>query len=362
MKAVIIAGGLGTRLRPLTYNVPKPIVPVANRPFILHQIELLKQHGIKEIILSLHYLMGEIKAALGDGRKYGVKLYYSHETHPLGTAGAVKNAEKYFDNDPLLIFNGDILTDINLTQVIAFHKKNKARATLTLTRVADPTAYGLIITDKHGIVKSFVEKPSWEQVANFAKIGSADTINAGIYIIDPKVFRSVPAETEYSFERQLFPGLLAKGELVCGYVSDRYWIDIGKPAQYRQAHEAILRNEVAVRVYGARQDNRYWIGDHVRIAKSARLVGPSLIGQRVAIGEECRIKDYTVLGDRVQVGNETVIANTIIWERTRVGSHVSLEGCIVGYGCLIEDNVTIGQGVVLADGSVVKRGSLLCSK
>jgi NDP-sugar pyrophosphorylase family protein len=362
VKAVIIAGGLGTRLRPLTYNIPKPIVPVGNRPFILHQIELLKQHGITEIILNLHYLMDEIKAVLGDGRKYGVKLYYSLEKHPLGTAGAVKNAEEFFDDEPLLVFNGDVLTDINLTQVIAFHKKNKARATLTLTRVEDPTAYGLIVTDKHGVVTQFIEKPSWEQVANVKKHGTADTINAGIYVLDPKVFRGVPADTEYSFERQLFPGLLAKGELVCGYVSDRYWIDIGKPEQYRQAHEAILRNEVAVRVHGARIDNRYWIGDHVKIAKSARMIGPSIIGQKAVIGDDSRIKDYSVLGDGVQVGKNCTLAGAIIWEGTRVGNEVNLEDCIIGYDCVIEDNVAIGQGVVIADRSVIKKGSMLCSK
>jgi NDP-sugar pyrophosphorylase family protein len=362
VKAVIIAGGLGTRLRPLTYNIPKPIVPVANRPFILHQIELLKQHGITEIILSLHYLMDEIKAVLGDGRKFGVKLYYSQEKQPLGTAGAVKNAEEFFDDDLLVVFNGDVLTDINLTQVIAFHRKNKARATLTLTRVDDPTAYGLIVTDKHGLVTQFVEKPSWEQVASLKKLGSADTINAGLYVLDPKVFRNIPAGTEYSFERQLFPGLLAKGELVFGYVSDRYWIDIGKPHQYRYAHEAILRNEVAVRVHGARVDNRYWLGDHVKIAKSAKLLGPSIIGQKVSIGDESRIRDYTVLGDGVQVGKESNLANSIVWERTKIGSHVNLEGCIIGYDCVIEDHATVGPGVVLADRSIVKKGSVLCSK
>jgi NDP-sugar pyrophosphorylase family protein len=362
VKAVIIAGGLGTRLRPLTYNVPKPIVPVANRPFMLHQIELLKQHGITEIILSLHYLMDEIKAALGDGRKYGVKLYYSQEKQPLGTAGAVKNAEEHFGDELLLIFNGDVLTDINLTQVVAFHKKSKARATLTLTRVDDPTAYGLIVTDKHGVVSQFIEKPSWEQVANIKKIGTADTINAGLYVLDSKVFRSVPAGTEYSFERQLFPGLLAKGELVCGYVSDRYWIDIGKPEQYRQAHEAILRNEVAVRVHGDRIDNRYWVGEHAKIAKSAKLIGPSLVGQKAIIGDDSRIKDYSVLGDGVQVGKNSDLAGAIVWKGTRIGSEVKMDKCIIGYDCVIEDNVTIGQGVVLADRTVVRRGSILCSK
>jgi len=362
MKAVIIAGGLGTRLRPLTYNIPKPIVPVANRPFVLHQIDLLRQHGIKEIILNLHYLSDSIKKVLDDGKKLGVKIRYSIEEHPLGTAGAVKNAEEYFDDEPLLIFNGDVLTDINLTQIIEFHQKNKARATLTLTRVDDPTAYGLILTNRESVVTHFIEKPSWEQLANLSALGPADTINAGIYVLDPKVFRGVPAGVEYSFERQLFPGLLEKGELICGYVSDRYWIDIGKPSQYRQAHEAILRNEVAVKIFGTRVDGRIWIGDHAKIDKTAKLIGPAIIGKGTGIGADTRIKDYSVLGEGVSVGRECSLSHAIVWEGTKIGNHVKLEGCIIGFNCVIEDYASIGDGVVLADNSVVRKGSVICSK
>lgn len=362
MKAVIIAGGLGTRLRPLTYNTPKPIVPVANRPFVLLQIELLRQHGIREIILNLHYLSDEIKKVLGDGSQSGVKIFYSIEEHPLGTAGAVKNAEEFFDREPLVVFNGDALTDINISQIIEYHKKKKARATLTLTRVKDPTHYGVIITDAEGRALQFVEKPSWEQVANLSTDGPANAINAGIYILDPAIFKAVPKGVNYSFERQLFPSLLEQGEPVYGYVSDRYWIDIGKPSQYRQVHEAILRNEVAVKIYGARTDGRIWIGDNSKIDKSVKLLGPAIIGHGVSIAAETKIQDYTVLGDSTWIGRESILSRTIVWERTRIGSHVNLNGCIVGFDCVIEDNVTIGDGVVLADHSLVKRGSLLCSK
>ncbi|MFA4844079.1 MAG: NDP-sugar synthase [Candidatus Margulisiibacteriota bacterium] len=360
MKAVIIAGGLGTRLRPLTNNTAKPIVPVANRPFVLHQIDLLRQHGITEIVLNLHYLMDKIKAILGDGRKYGVKIYYSIEERPLGTAGAVKNAEEFFDDEPLLVFNGDVLTDINLTQVIDAHKKSGARATLTLTRVEDPTAYGVIITNNQGVVTHFIEKPSWEHLANLKSVGRTDTINAGIYVLDPKVFRHVPAGVEHSFERQLFPALIEKGELVCGFISDCYWIDIGKPVQYRQAHEAILRGEVAVKLFGDRVDNRVWIAEKTKIDPSAKLGGPAIIGEKVQIGANSRINDYTVLGDGVSVGAEASLTGAIVWAGSRIGNHAALNGCIIGYHCLIEDDAVIGPGVVLADHSVVKKGSLLC--
>lgn len=362
MKAVIIAGGLGTRLRPLTYNTPKPIVPVANRAFTIHQIELLRQHGITEIILNLHYLSDNIKSILDDGKDLGVKLYYSIEEHPLGTAGAVKNAEAFFDDGPLVVFNGDVLTDINISQILEFHRKKKARVTLTLTRVEDPTAYGLVLTDKEGRVSRFIEKPSWEQLANLSSDGPVDTINAGIYVLDPKIFRDVPAGVEYSFERQLFPGLLEQGAPIYGYISDRYWIDIGKPGQYMSAHEAILRNEVAVRVFGGRGERGVRIGENSRIEKTAKLTGPAIIGKGVVIGAETRIKDYTVLGDNVSVGDETVLEQSIVWSGTRIGDHASLNDCIIGYNCVIEDNVTIGGGVVLADNSFIRRGSLICSK
>jgi mannose-1-phosphate guanylyltransferase/phosphomannomutase len=359
MKAIIIAGGLGTRLRPLTYNTPKPIVPVANRPFVIHQIELLRRHGVDEIILNLHYLSDSIREILDDGREWGVKIDYSLEPTPLGTAGAVKNAEEYFDDQPMLVFNGDILTDINISKIVEFHKKKKAKATLTLTRVEDPTAYGLILTDKEGRVDRFVEKPSWEQVSTFSLHYSVDTINAGIYVLDPQIFRDVPKGVEYSFERQLFPSLLEKGEPVFGYTSDRFWIDIGNPPQYRMAHDAILRNEVAVKIFGTRTDNKIWIGENCDIDETARLVGPTIIGKGSKIGMDAKILDYSILGNRVQIGSESSVQKAIIWEGTRVGSHAHLNGCIIGFNCIIEDFARIGEGVVLADGSVVKKGSII---
>jgi mannose-1-phosphate guanylyltransferase / phosphomannomutase len=185
MKAIIIAGGMGTRLRPLTYNVPKPIVPLANKPFVFHQIELLKKFGVTEVILNLHYLSDNIKCLFDDGKKLGVKIDYSIEESPLGTAGAVKNAEEYFDKGPMIVFNGDILTDINLEKMLKFHEEKKAKATLALTKVEDPTPYGLIITDEDQRVIEFREKPSWEHV-------TTNTINAGIYIVDPSIFKLAP--------------------------------------------------------------------------------------------------------------------------------------------------------------------------
>ncbi|MFA6430769.1 MAG: NDP-sugar synthase [Candidatus Margulisiibacteriota bacterium] len=360
MKAVIIAGGLGTRLHPLTYNTPKPIVPVANRPFILHQIELLKQHGIKEIILNLHYMQDSIRNVLGDGKSLGVKLYYSIEETPLGTAGAVKNAEEYFDKEPLVVFNGDILTDINISQIVDYHKRKKSKATLTLTRVEDPTAYGLIISDKDGRISMFLEKPSWEQVNTCsAEFGSANTINSGIYVLDPAIFKKVPRGTIYSFERELFPSLLERGEAMFAYISDRYWMDIGKPGQYMEAHEAIMRNEVSVRLKGMRIDKKNWIGDRAKVSKTAKILGPAIIGESAAIDRDVRIKDYSTIGEKVYVGEGSVLERVIIWEGTKVGRHVVMNGCIIGRNCEIGDYSRIGEGVVLADNSVIGKGSII---
>lgn len=353
MKAVIIAGGLGTRLQPLTNNVPKPIVPVANRPFIVHQIEHLIKHGIDEVIVNLHYLSNEIKKILDDGKEWGIKIHYSVEESPLGTAGAVKNAEKYFGSEPLIVFNGDVLTDINISKVINFHREKGARVTITLTEVEDPTEFGLVITDAKDRVTKFIEKPSWEMV-------TTRNINAGIYVIDPQVFKAVPVGQPYSFERQLYPGLLEQGEPIFGFQSDAYWIDIGKPEKYMEAHQAILRGEVAVKIIGTRQDRKIWIGKDVQIQPTAKLIGPAIIGDRARIWKNTEIMDYVVLADGVQVGENSYLENVIVWKGTKIGSHVRLANCIIGKDCMIDDGVVITRRLVLADGSVIKRGTRLC--
>ncbi|MFC1637704.1 sugar phosphate nucleotidyltransferase [Candidatus Margulisiibacteriota bacterium] len=352
MKAVIIAGGLGTRLRPLTQNTPKPIVPVVNRPFVVHQIEHLVKHGVAEVILNLHYLSHEIKKILGDGRHWGIKIHYSIEKHPLGTAGAVKNAEEFFDDQPMVIFNGDILTDINITKVVDFHREKNASVTLTLTEVEDPTAFGLVPTDQQGRVKEFIEKPSWERV-------TVKTVNAGIYVINPEIFNDVPKEKPYMFERDLYPSLLGAGVPIFGYLSHAYWIDIGNPDKYKEAHHAILSGEVAVKIFGTRLRGGRWLGKDTHPDPSVKFVGPSILGEKVKIGKEAQVKDYVVVGDHVSIGEHSTLDRAIVWRGTRIGKHVSLTDCILGYNCVIEDDVVIDRGVVLADGSVVKAGTRL---
>lgn len=352
MKAVIIAGGFGTRLRPLTYNRPKPIVPVANRPFVLHQIELLRKYGIKDIILNIHYLPKNMELVLGDGKEFGVKLYYSIEKEPLGTAGAVKNAEEYFDKEPLVVFNGDILTDIDISDLIDFHKKNDACATIALTEVEDPTQYGVVVTDENGRVKQFLEKPSWEHAVT-------NKINAGIYILDPQIFKNVPKDKPYSFERELFPSLLAEGRNVFAKVSSSYWLDIGTPKKYMQAHRDILNQEIIVNIDGENVAPQTWIHKTAQIESGAKLKGPLIIGKNVKIAQRASVKNFSVIGDEVSIDHGVIIEDSIILRNCKLGKEVKLKNCIIGENCIIEDFVGMIYGIVLADYSIVKKGSRL---
>lgn len=350
MKAIIIAGGLGTRLRPLTYNVPKPIMPLANKPFVLHQIELLRKFGITEIILNLHYLSDNIRNIFEDGKDLGVKVHYSIEEKPLGTAGAVKNAEKFFDSKPMLVFNGDILTDINLEKMIKFHEEKKGKVTLALTKVEDPTMYGLIITDNDQRVLEFREKPSWEDV-------TANTINAGIYIVDPSIFKLVPKGKEYSFERQLYPSLLEKGEKIYGYVTDAYWMDIGDPVKYLRAHRDILSGDVMAIMPGNKISANIWVEDDVSISGTAHVRGPALIGSHSRIADDVNLDEFVVLGDSVIVEKGARLKNCVVLGRTVIKENAKVEGSIIGADCIIEEYSVIGPGATLADGSVLKKGT-----
>ena len=354
MKAIIIAGGLGTRLRPLTYNTPKVIVPVANIPFILHQIELIKKYGIKEIILNLHYLSNNIKRIIKQ-KVRGVKIRYSIEEIPLGTCGAVKNAQEFFDDEPLLIFNGDILTDLNLKELIAFHRSKRSQATLTLTRVEDPTTYGLILMGKNMLIKEFLEKPSWEMV-------TTDTVNAGIYVIEPKLFREVPFGIEYSFERDFFPKILNEGKPMYGFASEAYWIDIGSPQKYMQAHKSILLGEVDVRIPGKQVKKMVWVDSGAVIDKKAKVFGPGIIGKDCRVKAEAVLGAFTVLGERVTVSEGANIANSIIWAGTKIGKDVELNDCIIGNDCRIEAGVSLSGGAVIADGAIVSKGTKIGTK
>jgi len=331
MKAIIIAGGPGTRLRPLTYATAKPIIPMVNRPFLVHQIESLKKHGITEIILNLHYKAEQIEKMLGDGSTMGVKLFYSYEDKPLDTAGAVKNAQEFFDTDPMIVCNGDILTDLDLTALLNFHKEKKADLTFTLTRVDDPSAYGLIVTNYEGRVSQFLEKPKKEDAI-------VDTVNAGTYIINPDLFDFIPPKSPHSFERQFFPKMLELGKKLYGFVSEAYWMDIGTPQKYFQSHVDILTGRIIVNTEGKQKDQ-------------------TLIHRESQIAGSAELKGMCVIGSKTQIGNGVKLNNVIIHENVIIEDNVVLSNAILCDRVKIEADSHLPDGLILAADSVVKKGS-----
>ncbi len=335
MKALILAGGEGTRLRPLTLNTPKPIVPVVTIPFLRYQIELLRQHGISEIILSLSYQPQRIEEVLGDGANFGVRLRYVVEPVPLGTAGAFKNSEPLLDT-AIVVFNGDILCELNLTEVIRRHRERRAVATLVLTRVANPSAYGLVETGNDGRIDRFLEKPAAHEI-------TCDTINAGTYILEPEVLDWIPPCENHSFERGLFPTLLKNGRPMYAFISDGYWIDIGTPQKYLQVHADILRRRFS---------------PALSLPTGATNTSDSVVDPSTTIREGSQVIASAV-GSGSVIGKNVVIENSVVWSRVTIGDSARLSGCIVGNQCDIGSHASLSRGIVLGDGSMVTSYSRL---
>ena len=363
MKGVIIAGGPGTRLRPLTYVRPKPIVPVANKPFLDYQVELLKRYGISDIIFCTNYMAGMIQAHFGDGSSHGVKMSYVIEETPLGTAGAVKNAEALFKGDTILVFNGDVLTDFDLSAIIESHRKRKASVTLTLRAVPSPSPYGVIITDERGRVTEFRE-PTEETKKMLAKdpdveVTGVEHINAGVYVIDSRIFEMAPVDTPYSFERQLFPSLLAGGAAVYGCVAEGYWLDIGRPQQYIEAHRAVLTGEVKVEVAGHRAPKGYWVCKDVKIDPSASIARTAHVGPRTRIEANVAVSGITAIGADCVIDEGATIDNCILLDKITVGANAVLRNAIVDSESVIEDNAFVNAKAIIAANSRIAFGAII---
>ncbi|MEK7725295.1 MAG: NDP-sugar synthase [Acidobacteriota bacterium] len=345
MQALILAGGEGTRLRPLTLNTPKPIVPIANQPFLLRQIDLLKKVGITDIILSLNYQPSAIEKVLGDGSEFGVDLRYLIEPAPLGTAGAYKFAEEFLDT-ATIVLNGDILTDIDLQYVVDQHRKLNSIATIVLTPVENPAAYGLVELGNNFEVLRFVEKPKAEEIATL----NLNTINAGIYIFEPNILNLIPKDEKYSFEYQLFPDLLKRKEAFHGFVADDiYWLDIGTPERYLQAHDDLMSGKIRdfeVEKFenleideNAEVDDKSVIGEGCQIKSGAKIIN-SVLGENVIIEEDCSISN-SVIWDETIVENQTVILHSVIGKNSRIGKNV----------CLSKNSI-LGDNTILTDFSI----------
>lgn len=336
MQALILAGGKGTRLRPLTVYTPKPVVPICNRPFLLYQVDTLRRAGITDITLSLSYQPQKIEQQLGDGSDYGVKIKYTVEPQPLGTAGAYKFAEELI-REPTVVFNGDILTDLDLGAVIDRHHATKASATIVLTPVENPSAYGLVETEADHRVRRFLEKPKADEI-------SVNTINAGTYILEPHVLDYIPAGENYSFEYGLFPDLLKRGENFFAHVPEQaYWIDIGTPARYLQVHYDLLADKVnSVELAERRGKFEGAAGAH--------------IDDLSIIADDCVLKPgveivNSVLGPGCFVEEKARIVNSVVWGHTRIGVGAEISDAILGRGCHVGRSATVHSGTVLGDKS-----------
>jgi mannose-1-phosphate guanylyltransferase len=345
MKAILLAGGKGTRLRPLTIHTPKPIVPIFDRPFLQFQLDLIKKvPEIDEVILSLNYQPRRIEEIFGDGGDSGLALRYMVEPAPLGTAGAIRFAAESL-RDSVVVFNGDVLTEIDLQAVIALHRERQAKATIVLTPVENPSAYGLVEIDDRSNILRFLEKPDPHQI-------TTDTINAGIYVLEPDTFDRIPKDTPWSIERSFFPSLIERKETFVGHVYRGYWIDIGTPDKYMQVHRDIMDRKYHAAALSA-QASTSWISPQARIEEGAIVEGPCFIDEATVIKAGARIGPYSVIGKQCHIEEHAHVENTIVWANTRISQDAIVRNSILGRHCHVGRSVAVDDGVVLGDKSVV---------
>jgi mannose-1-phosphate guanylyltransferase len=357
MKAVILVGGQGTRLRPLTESKPKPMIPVANRPHMEHVFNLLKQHGIDTVILALGYLPGLIQQYFGNGERFGLRIIYSVEDEPLGTAGPVKLVESQLD-DTFLVFNGDIMTDLNLSALIDFHRQRHARMTLALTPVEDPSSFGLVMIDPDGRIREFREKPSRTALERWDPATPA-LINAGTYVMEPDLLKYIPANQSYMFEQELFPLLLKECVPLYGYVSDAYWADLGTPERYLSVNHDVLLGEVNLVIPGQELWPNVWVEGDARIAPSAHLRSGIVIGSGVEIAERAHIIGPAAIGPGCHIGPESHVEDVILWENVTLMGRNRLSHCIVASNTLLAEDVELAGGAVVGDHCTIESGNRL---
>jgi mannose-1-phosphate guanylyltransferase len=351
MQALILAGGEGTRLRPLTSTVPKPVVPLVDRPFIAFMLDWLRTHGVEDIVISCGHMASGVRNVLGDGSAFGVQLRYVEEPTPLGTGGALKYAEALLD-DRFFMLNGDVLTDLDLSAQLAQHERTGAAATLALTPVEDPTNYGLVRTDGDGAVTEFVEKPSYDQI-------DTRNISAGAYVLERSVLDLLEPGRPASIERDVFPRLVGEG--LYGYVSPGYWLDIGTPERYLQGTYDILEGTVGTNVVERMGEGYLYVAPDVD--NQGRIIPSALVESGCRIGPGARVGGRVVLERGVTIGAETTIDRAVVMQGAEIGSHCTLDGCIVAGGVRIGDRCTIdgmsvlGEGVTVGDGNVISNGA-----
>ncbi len=351
MRALILIGGEGTRLRPLTLNTLKCATPIVNIPFYNYQFALLKKYGIKEVILSICHMPDKVKKIIGGCKKNKLKIIYVKEDKPLGTAGAIKNAEKYLTEDTI-IMNGDVLTDIDLKKLIKFHKKSKAIATITLTEVLDPSAYGLVLTEKDRIVK-FVEKPSWADIKD-------KWINAGIYVFNKKVLNFILSGRNVSLEREVFPELIKRNQNMMAYKSRSYWIDIGKIDKYKQVNFDLLEGRFKPDFLSFKKNIDIIVEKGTKFDKKASIRGPVVFGKNCKIGKGI-YEPLVIVGNNCIIKDGAMIEKSIILDNVFIDEDVTIRNSIIGYGCKIQANSVLNE-VVIGDNTIITKYSKLGHK
>ncbi len=346
MKAVIMAGGEGTRLRPLTSQRPKPLTPALNLPIMEHIVLLLKQHGITDIIVTLHYLADEIEGYFGDGAEWGVNFFYSVEDTPLGTAGSVKQAEEQLNDDTFLIISGDALTDIDLDKAIKYHRDKGSLATIVLSHVPNPLEFGVVITDDEGRIRRFLEKPSWGEVFS-------DTVNTGIYILEPSIFNYMELGRSYDWSQDIFPQMLSEEKPLFGYVmDDDYWSDIGNLNQYRESQYTAMDGQTRIRIGSGGEQTRgqgVWVGDGCDIDPTAQIIAPVVLGRNVKVKAEAVVGPYTVIGDNGIIEEKASVHRSILWDNVYVGVESRLSACTVCAHTTIKHNCVVQEGAVIGN-------------
>src|SRR5229473_3497266 len=352
MKAVVMAGGEGSRLRPLTVKRPKPMVPIVGKPVMEHILNLLKRHGITEVIVTVQYLASNIEDYFGNGSQFGMRISYSREDTPLGTAGSVKNAEEHL-TEPFLVISGDALTDYNLTDIIKYHEEKQSMATLMLAHVHNPLEYGVIITNEDGHITQFLEKPSWGEVFS-------DTINTGIYVLDPKIFTYFEKNKPFDFSQELFPMMLKQGDPIYGYIATSgYWCDVGNLTEYMRANADVLQGRVTVELIGKNIGGNIWCEEGVEIADDAQLYGP------IYLAHECKVKSGAIIHGPSTIGSYSIIDEraqvdrSIVWNNSYIGERAELRGALVGSSTGIKSKAVMFEGSVVGDNSTIQEGAII---
>ena len=340
MKAMILAAGVGSRLDPLTRNIPKPMVPIVNKPVMEHIVEMLARNGFRDIMVNLHYLGDQIQGYFGNGEKWGVRIQYSPEDRLWGDAGSVKRCEDFFDEDTFVVVGGDDLADIDLKRLVRFHQEKKALATIGLSLVDDPSEYGIALLNDRGRITRFLEKPKGEVVFS-------NSANTGVYIFDRHVLELIPKGVQYGFGNSLFPLLLEQRTRFYGYLTSSYWKDVGNLRQYQEAHRDALSGRVDIKIPVEEVKKYVWMGKNVEIDPSAEIGYPVVIGNNCRIEKGAKLLEYSVLADDCVLEEGAVVKQSVLWHGACVNRNTMLERCVVGEKCSVKSSAAVFDGVIV---------------